>query len=326
MYYNFNYIILSFSVLIIVSLISAYFYKSKISTELLEKYNDKELKKSKVKYIYKGYNNLLKDYNTVKYTSGGIPKIIFKTSWQKREEFNGELITVLNDTIIINPDYNLYYFDNDEVDTFMKSYSKRAYDAYNKIVPGAFKADLFRYCILEKYGGCYSDIGHITYVPFDSICENNKLILVKDLFDNGIHNALMCATPHNEYIIKLVEECIINIENNYYGYSSLSITGPVLAGTVYYKHLLDLKYKNEILSFNKVMFNNYIKTGSANNIKILELKQFGKIETTNNDNNYIVDIHDKKLIRTKFRNYYKLMYTNSPYYNYYWLNKTVYKS
>ena len=283
-----------------------------------------------IKYIYKGYRDLLKDYESVKYTTGGIPKIIIKTSWQTRKEFPRELNTVLNNTIIMNPGYNLYYFDNDEVEEFMKSYSMRAYNAYNKLVPGAFKADLFRYCILEKYGGCYSDIGHITYDSFDNICENNKLVLVKDLYDTGIHNALICCIPHHPYIITLVEECIKNIEYDFYGYCSLSITGPVLAGTVFYKLLMNYAYginndyKNESADINKIMFDKYIIPGTSNDTKILKLTEIGDIQTTNNDNKYIIDINNNILIRTKFENYYELMYSNKPYYNHYWTNKKVY--
>jgi hypothetical protein len=63
-----------------------------------------------------------------------------------------------------------------------------------KIIQSAFKIDLFR------YGGCYSDIGHIIYKSFDDICEKSKLIIVKDLFNCGIHNGLMCSNK-NLYIL-----------------------------------------------------------------------------------------------------------------------------
>lgn len=286
-----------------------------------------------IKYTYKGYTSLLKDYENCTYTSGGIPKIIFKTSWQKRNRFPKEITVVLNNTIIMNPDYNLYYFDDDEVNIFMKSYSARAHAAYNKIVPGAFKADLFRYCILEKYGGCYSDIGHILQRPFDTICGNNKLVLVKDLFDTGIHNALICCTPHHPFIIKLVEQCIKNIESSYYGYCALSITGPVLAGNMFHKFyyntldalsLTDNESENILKKENdKLMFNKYIIPGDSNGIRMLKLEIIGE-EKERNDNKYIIDVNNNIFIETKFKNYYNIMYSKQPYYDDYWTSKTVY--
>lgn len=209
----------------------------------------------------------------------------------------------------------------------MKTYSERAYKAYNKLKPGAFKADLFRYCVLEKYGGCYSDIGHIMHIPFDSICEKNKLILVKERFfgnrQYGIHNALMCAVPHHPYMVKLVEECIKNIETGHYGYDSLCITGPILAGTVFYK-LYDTNYelrtiydfKNETEQVNLEMFNKHIKLGTRNNIKFLQL-----------DDCIIIDsINNIKILQRKFKDYYIIMYYdhNRPRYDAEWRNKNVY--
>lgn len=330
-----KYIVILISVYITILFTFYYvFHNDSNNIDPIIKESFKNKKNTKLKYTYKGYNSLLKDYEKIKRTSGGIPKIIFKTSWQKREDFPSELIMTLNNTIIMNPDYNLYYFDDDEVASFMESYSERAYKAYIKIIPGAYKADLFRYCILEKYGGCYSDIGHITYEPFDKICENNKLVLVKDLADNGIHNALLCSVPHHPFIKKLVDSCIENIENNYYGYCSLSITGPVLVGNLFYKffhnnlELLSLT-ENRNSSFerenDRLMFQKYIKPGTTNGIKILKLHSIGSEKNTN-DNKYIIDSDKNILIRTKFDNYYDIMYSKQPYYNHFWETRTVYNT
>jgi len=276
----------------------------------------------------KGYDDLLNDYKYFKYTSGGIPKIIIKKSWQMQDNFPPILTSTLNDIIKLNPEYNLYYFDDIDSAKFMKSYSQRAYNAYNKLIPEAYKADLFRYCIIEKYGGCYTDIGHVFYTSFDDICEDCKMVLVKDMGNGGILNSLMCSYPHNPYFIKLVNECINNIENEYYGYNCLSITGPTFAGTVFYKYLLNLEYKNENLLTNANYFNKYIKRGKFDDIKFLELIINGEVETTHNDNTYIVDSNNNILLRGKFPHYYKLMYNNRnvPYYVTCWNNGIVYKS
>jgi mannosyltransferase OCH1-like enzyme len=84
---------------------------------------------------FKGYKCLLKDYDNIKYTNGGIPKIIIKTSWHKRNNIPDILNKILKNTIFINPEYKLYYFDDYEIEEFMKSYSIRAYNAYKKIIP-----------------------------------------------------------------------------------------------------------------------------------------------------------------------------------------------
>ena len=47
----------------------------------------------------------------------------------------------------------------------------KVYDAYTRIKPGAFKSDLWRYCVLYVYGGFYIDI--------DSICLGTLDMFVK---------------------------------------------------------------------------------------------------------------------------------------------------
>jgi mannosyltransferase OCH1-like enzyme len=277
-------------------------------------------------FTVKGYSDLLRDYKNIQKTPGGVPKIIIKTSWQKRTEFHHQLIEVLQRTIFMNPDYEVYYFDNDEVTAFMKSYSKEAFDAYKKISPGAFKADLFRYCVLEKYGGCYSDIGHVVHHPFNKICGRSKLVLVKDFYETtGLHNALICTGPGTTFMKNVVDACIQNITREYYGYDPLCITGPILFGKVYCAWLNKDTYVNYEDSvdkrLNEKLFKTYIKPGPRDTT-MLSLKN---LEGTNDVyDNFIVDANGTILIRSKFKNYYNVMYKDKRYYGDHWKNGAVY--
>ena len=58
-------------------------------------------------------------------------------------------------------DYEQVFFDDQEVESFIKSgFSERIYDAYRHINPdyGAARADFFRYLIIYLHGGVYMDI------------------------------------------------------------------------------------------------------------------------------------------------------------------------
>jgi hypothetical protein len=140
------------------------------------------LNKSSWAYINKDlcyYNKLFKgkvyNYSELeKNDCEGIPKFIFKTSWHP--EPNQEIIFK---TIQMNTEYKVFYFDDSDCEAFLRDYSFRALNAYKKLIPGAFKADLFRYCILDHYGGCYSDIGHVMNATFDSIFNSSNLVFVK---------------------------------------------------------------------------------------------------------------------------------------------------
>ena len=62
-------------------------------------------------------------------------------------------------TIKLNPDFKIKYYSDKGSREFIKNnYSKDIINAYDSLIPGAYKADLFRYCVLYKYGGIYSDL------------------------------------------------------------------------------------------------------------------------------------------------------------------------
>ena len=198
----------------------------------------------------------------------------------------------------------------------MKSFGSKEYTAYKKLIPGAYKADFFRYCILYKYGGCYCDIGHVMLKSFDYIIRDNKLVIVKDKPTRkyyGIHNALICVVPSDKFIKKLVDVTTEHIENNYYGEDPLDITGPVMMGKVfqcYYYNYCNKKLDEKYLTNKKGM-------------KILELVLIGYM----NNILYIVD-NDVKVINTKFDNYREVMYTSSKkkHYSDAWYDNQVYNN
>ena len=264
------------------------------------------------------YQDLIREYDSIPKTPGGIPKLIIKTSWQKLNNLSYQVKDVLNITLRLNPDYRVYYFDDDDVNNLMKSYGVKEYSAYNKIVPGAYRADLFRYCILYKYGGCYSDIGHVMLKSFDSIIEDNELVIVKDkpyLRCTGIHNALICVTPSNEFIKQVIDKSVENIENKYYGENPLDITGPLMMGKVYQCYYYNYcgKELNEKYLIKK------------EGIKILELVLRSDESEERINIAYITD-NGILVLKTKFNNYRDVMYDNvgKLHYTELWYNEQVY--
>ena len=62
------------------------------------------------------------------------------------------------------------------------NFEKDVLDSFDILKPGAYKADLFRYCILYKKGGIWSDLTDDYLVPLDEIInfEEDELFLVDD--------------------------------------------------------------------------------------------------------------------------------------------------
>ena len=72
-----------------------------------------------------------------------------------------------------NPRFHHRLFDDNECHDFIRdNFDESVLHAYNKLIPGAYKADLWRYCVLYKLGGIYLDI---KYIPTK---EDNVKIMV----------------------------------------------------------------------------------------------------------------------------------------------------
>ncbi len=170
-----------------------------------------------------------------------------------------------------NPSFTHYLYDIEESRNFIKdNFDASVLAAYDKIVPPAYKSDLWRLCILYKKGGIYLDVKLCCAPDFDlselvdkeyfvldrpyvgkNFTLQNELDLVnqKDYYKNmynkidpllwenkkiGIYNALIVAKPGNKFLLDCINHIIKNANNDYYGFSSLSITGPQLLGDIYF--------------------------------------------------------------------------------------------
>ena len=130
-----------------------------------------------------------------------------------------------------NPEFNVYiYNDKDCYDFLKNNFIKDVVDAFDCLIPGAYKADLWRYCILYKYGGIYQDIKFQPVNNFKYIDLVDKEYFVRDIKNSGggIYNALLICKPKNKILYKSIKEIIKNVKNKFYGKSNLEPTGPLL--------------------------------------------------------------------------------------------------
>ncbi len=165
-----------------------------------------------------------------------------------------------------HPRFTFYLFDDNQCAEFIKNnFDIKVYNAYNKLIPGAYKADLWRYCILYKYGGIYLDIKYFPVNGFRLIELTENEHWVRDRPKPlSIYNALMVCQAGNVILRKAIEQVVKNVENNFYGESPLEPTGPTLLGNIILrdKHLinLDMKHYSEgsnIIYKNTMIFRIY---------------------------------------------------------------------
>jgi hypothetical protein len=259
-----------------------------------------------------GYQDL-KNSSDFPVTPGGIPKIIFKTSSFKKNAFPREMTDALRKTQELNPDYLMYYFDDDDILEFISDFSNEVSDLYKTIVPGAYKADVFRVCALYQYGGCYSDIGHVPMVSFDDICGDSNVVLVEDSPSEytGIYNSLMCSVPNHSFFRSILDKISVNIQNKYYGENYLDITGPTAIGKVF-----NCYFHGVCDDVNKKLLTTGLTEYECKDCKVKILQHtYGMIKEG-----------EKQICKTKFNNYQDIMYNSGGTLNYnkLWEKKQVY--
>jgi hypothetical protein len=187
-----------------------------------------------------------------------------------------------------NPEFTYYLFDDKMCADFIEKYfDKSVLYTYNKLKPGAYKADLFRYCVLYIYGGIYLDIKFTCVHNFKLIYLTNKEYFVRDHDINngtrGIYQALLICYPNNNILYNCIKDIVENVKNNYWNYNnnevsnSLAITGPLLMSKYFYQNEIN----NFILSFD--VLRNHI---NYQNFHILEIYKEYRQEQGLSNNNY----------------------------------------
>ena len=218
-----------------------------------------------------------------------IPKQIIQTS------FSDEIKNIFHLNSIytfqeLNPEYKYIFFDDKKCREFIKKkYNESILKYYDILIPGAFKADFFRYCYLYKNGGCYFDCKSVLKVKLrDIIKSDDELLLCQDNHKTGIYNAVIMTSKNNELFMNCIKRIMYKIKNfnNIYDIKNkiefnkleniLSLTGPDLLYEVY----------TEVISNNKYIKMNHIIKGSHDNYKNLFIEMNKNIILYKSYNNY----------------------------------------
>ena len=228
-------------------------------------------------YFYNKKNN-----NTT--TSSIIPLHIYQTWFTKNlPPKMKECVDKLKKS---NPEFSHHLYDDEDCKTFIKeNFDEDVLNAYCNLIPGAFKADLWRYCILYKRGGIYMDIKYSTaenvklidftdkeyfilerplsdenmLISDETKLINNKMIINmrtrntnnKGVFSRNIYpiyNGILICKPGNTILLECINRIVQNVKNKNYGDDPLDITGPILLGKVYFNNNF-IKNSNKLNDF-----------------------------------------------------------------------------
>ena len=122
-----------------------------------------------------------------------VPLNIFQAGINKNEISNYQLI-------LINPEFNYFFFDENDCLSFIKNnYSYDIYKAYISLIPIDYKFDLWKYCILYKYGGIYIHDKFECNLKLINLIDNNFFVSDKNYYYNKllINTDFIVSIPNN---------------------------------------------------------------------------------------------------------------------------------
>jgi len=191
-----------------------------------------------------------------------IPLKIFQTwkSLMVKPEIYQTILKLQED----NPEYEYHFYGDEECKTYLLTYYGQEYvDAFNKIKPGAFKADFWRYAVLAREGGVYIDLDIVLEKPLREIINpDTELYIIKDKgwWSNGIYQAFLACVPGQPVLVKTLQQCLYNLKTESMGnyISTMSITGPIMMGNVYNQYY-QKPIKTHIFAYDRstqLSFNN----------------------------------------------------------------------
>ena len=154
-----------------------------------------------------------------------------------------------------NPEFEHHLYDEGMCRAYIqKNFPKRVVQAFDKVVPHALKADIWRYCILYKKGGIYLDSKYYGIDGFKLITLTDKEYFCRDIkvkIEPAIYNAFMICKPGNKKLLQTIHQFVKNTEDNYYGHKPVCI-GPLMLKSFFTdKESKELELESELISAQK---------------------------------------------------------------------------
>jgi mannosyltransferase OCH1-like enzyme len=199
-----------------------------------------------------------------------IPKLIFQTM-----ETNLTMVNIkacMDQIQEHNPDYTYYYYNAYECRMFIQQhFPNNVLEAYDTLLPGAYKADLWRYCVLYIHGGFYMDCRMYPYASFDSIITNKtEFMTCIDVTPNMAYQAILGSVPKSPVLKYAIDKCVENIQNRRKNTGDLGVTGPKIIGMAInhwlkrtiHEHLTKIQDERiSLLQWNSIRSPKYLQLG-----------------------------------------------------------------
>jgi mannosyltransferase OCH1-like enzyme len=131
-----------------------------------------------------------------------------------------------------------FYDDATAAEFLSQHFPPEVREAYDSILPGAFKADLFRYCVLLIKGGVYADMDVLLETNLNEAIASDVGFMTP-IDEPGIHvghrsclwNGFLAVAPGHPFLARTIEIVVNNIRNRFTSvdYANMLCPNPVLS-------------------------------------------------------------------------------------------------
>ena len=150
---------------------------------------EKEKEKEKEVTIYKIPRKIFQTHKSIEYIQGKPQIGNAINSWRK-----------------CVPEFGYYFYSNDLCEQFMRDeMGGDIYKAYSRLPIPVMKADLWRYCVIYKYGGIYADTDTIRLVDPNIFLHNDALLMIVPENSTHLCNWIFSAPPESPIIKSIID-------------------------------------------------------------------------------------------------------------------------
>jgi mannosyltransferase OCH1-like enzyme len=181
------------------------------------------------------------------------PKKIFQL-WHSPEDVTEQMVLRTEVLKTQHPEFEYHLFFLDTAREFIReNFETKVLVAFDAIIPFAFKSDLWRYCILYKYGGIYLDMKYECTNEFRFSCLNpTQEYYVFDVNKSSIYNGFIVAKPNNPIFLHTINRIVKYTRERFYGENDLAVTGPGLLGQMVPEEMKqEIRLQHQCLNYNK---------------------------------------------------------------------------
>jgi mannosyltransferase OCH1-like enzyme len=219
----------------IISIPIIHYHQDAINGNPYEVHVEEDWNTERVLKVFKG----IKEHKEFKVTGTFIAKFenefIPKTIWQTyKDPYNNlqqYMIDASNSWKVHNPEYEYKYMDDQQAKEFvLNEYGQEWSDIFNNLPVGVMRGDLWRYMIIYKYGGVYSDLDTICNEPISNWMPNKYSMIVCPENDRDFCQWTFAASAGHPFLKSVLDHIKEKLKNPSYGSPHFvhTHTGPIV--------------------------------------------------------------------------------------------------